>query len=373
MSRDSEITTSPAESGARSTVAFRPSTHWVGGRSGSLRAGVVAILIVMGLIAATPTDKSPLVVAHRGASGYRPEHTLAAYELGINQGADYIEPDLVMTSDRVLVARHENEIGGTTDVASRFPDRRTTKVIDGERVTGFFVEDFTLAEIKQLRARERLAFRSHGYDGKFEIPTFEEILRFVAEKERAIGRRIGLYPETKHPTYHESLGLAISDSVIATLHRFGYTGSDDPIFIQSFEVSNLQRMVSQTRLRLIQLIDDSGGPYDRVAANERRDYESMITADGLRAMSRYTAGIAVAKQLVQPIDASGSLGEPTNLVRAAHEAGLLVHVWTLRADSAYLAKAYRGDAGAEVRRFRDLGVDGLFTDFPDVAKTALDR
>ena len=313
----------------------------------------------------------PLIIAHRGASGYRPEHTLAAYELAIDQGADVIEPDLVMTRDHVLVARHENEIGQTTDVAERFPDRRRDKTIDGEPTTGWFVEDFILAELKTLRARERLPERSHDYDGRFEVPTFEEILALVAARERETGRRIGLYPETKHPSYHQSLGLPITDSLIAALERHGYREVSDPIFIQSFEVENLRYARSRTRLRLVQLIDTDGRPADFAKRNEGRQYRDLLTQAGLREIATYADGIGPSKQLVQPVSRGGGLLEPTSLVRDAHAAGLFVHVWTVRADPQFLPKGYAGDPLAEVRRLAELGVDGIFTDFPDLAVKAL--
>ena len=297
-----------------------------------------------------------LVIAHRGASGYRPEHTIESYRLAIEQGADVIEPDLVMTKDRILVARHENEIATTTDAAAKFPDRRRTKTIDGQPTTGWFVEDLTLAEVKQLRARERLAFRSHRFDGRFEIPTFEEILVFVRQEERRLGRRIGIYPETKHPSYHESLGLPITDSVLSVLARHGYRDPSDPVFIQSFESENLQAARPKTKLRLVRLIETAG---------------PMTTPAGLRQIATFADGIGPSKDLVQPIAADGSLGPPTSLVADAHAAGLFIHVWTLRADPSFLPKGYGGHPEAEVRRMAELGVDGFFTDFPDIARRAL--
>lgn len=312
----------------------------------------------------------PLIIGHRGASGYRPEHTIESYRLAIEQGTDFIEPDLVMTRDHALIARHENEIGETTDAAERFPDRRRTAVIDGRTVTGWFAEDFTLAEIRTLRARERLPFRNHEYDGRFEVPSFEDILDFVAAEEQRLGRRIGLYPETKHPTYHESRGLPITDSLLAALERRGYTRSHDPVFIQSFETANLKRLRPRTRLRLVQLIDATGRPAD-FAADDPRDYRDLLTRAGLREVARYADGIGPSKHLVQPIGPDGALLSPTTLVEDARGAGLFVHVWTLRADHDYLARGYGGDPGAEVLRFADLDVDGLFTDFPDLAVQAL--
>jgi len=300
--------------------------------------------------------RAPLIIGHRGASGYRPEHTIESYRLAIEQGADVIEPDLVMTKDRILVARHENEIGATTDAAAKFPGRRRTAVIDGKATTGWFAEDFTLAEIKQLRARERLAFRTHRFDGRFEVPTFEEILNFVRREERRLGRRIGIYPETKHPSYHESIGLPITDSLVSVLDRHGYRHAADPVFIQSFESANLVAARSRTRLRLVRLIEEGG---------------ALTTPAGLREIATFADGIGPSKDLVQPVGPDGSLGRPTSLVADAHAARLFVHVWTLRADSAFLPKGYGGDPEAEVRRLVELGVDGFFTDFPDIARRVL--
>ena len=298
----------------------------------------------------------PLIIGHRGASGYRPEHTIESYRLAIEQGADVIEPDLVMTKDRILVARHENEIGATTDAAAKFPDRKRTKIIDAQSTTGWFAEDFTLAELKQLRARERLHFRSHRFDGRFEIPTFEEILVFVRREERRLGRRIGIYPETKHPSYHESLGLPITDSLLSVLARHGYRDRSEPVFIQSFESANLRAARPKTKLRLVRLIEAAG---------------PLIKPAGLREIAGFADGIGPSKDLVQPIGPDGSLGRPTSLVADAHAAGLFVHVWTLRADPAFLPKGYAGDPAAEVRRMVELGVDGFFTDFPDLARRVI--
>ncbi|MEZ4585019.1 MAG: glycerophosphodiester phosphodiesterase [Gemmatimonadales bacterium] len=313
----------------------------------------------------------PLVIAHRGASGHRPEHTIAAYRLAIAQGADYIEPDLVMTSDGALIARHENEIGGTTDVAERFAERRRAATIDGQEVSGWFAEDFTLAEIKTLRARERLASRSHGFDGQFEIATFDEVLDLAEAESRARGRVIGVYPETKHPSYHESRGLAITRAVLETLERRGYRTDRDPIFIQSFETANLRWLRGRTGIRLIQLIETKGAPADFVLAGDSRTYADLLTPAGLAEVATWADGIGPSKLLVQPIGEAGELLEPTTLVRDAHQAGLLVHVWTVRSDPPFLAAGYAGDPLAEPRRLGELGVDGMFTDFPDQAVEAL--
>ena len=315
----------------------------------------------------------PIVIGHRGASGYRPEHTLESYRLAIAQGADVIEPDLVMTRDGVLVARHENEIGQTTDAAIKYPERRRTALIDGAEYTGWFVEDFSLAEIRTLRARERLSFRSHDHDGLYQIPTLDEVIDFVQAEERRLGRRIGIYPETKHPSHHEALGLPITEALLLTLDRFGYRERGDPVYIQSFETANLRWARERTRLRLVQLIEPRGRPADFVLAGDLRAYADLIASGGLQALAEYVEGIGVAKELVQPIGAEGRLDPPTTLVAEAHRAGLFVHVWTLRADPEYLPAGYDGDAEREVRHFADLGVDGAFTDFPDIAVRALGR
>ncbi|MCY7379126.1 MAG: glycerophosphodiester phosphodiesterase [Gemmatimonadaceae bacterium] len=321
-----------------------------------------------------PVELSPLVIAHRGASGHRPEHTLAAYALAIDMGADYIEPDLVITRDSVLVARHENEIGGTTDVAMRYPARRTAKMIDGARIEGWFTEDFTLAELKTLRTKERIAPRSKAHDGEDQIPTFEEILDLVAQRSRAAGRRIGIYPETKHSSYFRALGRPLEEPLLAALARRGLTTKASPIFIQSFEVANLRALRERTGVRLVQLIGATGAPPDTALFSDvPRDVASMITPAGLAAIARYADAIGVEKSLVQPIAPDGTLGIPTSLVADAHRAGLKIHVWTLRSDPAFLPAAYFGDAGAEWRRFSALGVDGMFGDFPDVGMSVRAR
>lgn len=297
----------------------------------------------------------PLIIAHRGASGHRPEHTLEGYRLGAEMGADFIEPDLVSTKDGVLIARHENEIGGTTDVAVRFTSRRTTKTIDGQAITGWFTEDFTLAEIKTLRARERLAFRSHAYDGQFAIPTFDEVIELAQRLGRELNRPIGVYPETKHPTYFRNIGLPLEEKLIASLAKHGWNRKDAPVFIQSFEPDSLRLLRTKTSVRLIQLTSDA----------------AMVDTAGLKTIASYADGIGPEKRLIVPIGADGSIGAPTDLVQRAHAAGLLVHIWTIRVDKEFLPAGYRGRGEAEYEQFRDLGVDGLFTDFPDVAAKVL--
>lgn len=328
-------------------------------------------MVQAGRMAERPAGASPLVIAHRGASGYRPEHTLAAYELAVRQGADYIEPDLVITKDGVLIARHENEIGGTTDAAALYPERRTTKVVDGGTVTGWFAEDFTLAEIRRLAARERLPFRDRGFDGHFGVPTLEEVLDLVARLERETGRRIGLYPETKHPTYFRSLGLPLEEPLVAALHGRGYRTATDPVFIQSFETANLRALRSRTPLRLIQLFDLTGAPWDHIAAGDPRSYADLLTPEGLREVATWADGIGPHKRLLIPERSDGSLGAPTRVVSDAHSVGLVVHPWTFRSEPVFLHAAYGGDPAAEIRQFLALGVDGVFADFPDVAVAVL--
>lgn len=317
-----------------------------------------------------PEPSRPLVIAHRGASGYLPEHTLAAYELAVRQGADYIEPDLVITRDGVLIARHENEIGSTTDVAARFPERQTTKEVDGEAVTGWFAEDFTLAEIRTLRARERLAFRSQARNGEFEVPTLAEILDLVARLEAETGRRIGIYPETKHPSYFRGIGLPLEEPLLELLHARGYRTAEDPVFLQSFEVGNLRWLRERTALRLVQLLDEKGAPWDFVVRGEPRTYADLATPGGLREIATYAAAIGPHKRLIVPLGPDGRLAAPTALVRDAQAAGLLVHPWTFRNEASFLHRDYAGDPAAELRQFHALGVDGVFADFPDVAVRA---
>ena len=316
----------------------------------------------------------PILIAHRGASGERPEHTLAAYDLAIDEGADFIEPDLVPTRDDVLVARHENEIGGTTDVAAHpeFADRRTTRTIDGHAITGWFTEDFTLAELKTLRARERLpAVRpaNAAYDGRFAIPTLAEIIALAKRRSADTGRTIGIYPETKHPTYFASIGHPTDARLVAELRAAGWDAADAPVFIQSFEVDNLRRMHAMTRIRLIQLMDGQGGPADGAVAA----YADMATPAGLKAVAAYAWGIGPNKSMLW----AGN-GEPSTLVADAHAAGLGVHPWTYRAENMFLPQRFRrgddagarGDVAAEIRAALDQRIDGFFTDFPAIGFAA---
>ncbi len=328
-------------------------------------------LAIAVLVAAHSAMASPIVIAHRGASADRPEHTLAAYRLAIEQGADFIEPDLVPTKDGHLVARHENEISGTTDIANRpeFASRRTTKTIDGEQVTGWFTEDLTLRDIKTLRARERLPQlrpANTAFDKQETVPTLEEIIELVKTAEARTGRRIGLYPETKHPSYFRYLGLSMEARLLKVLNANGYNDEHDGVFIQSFEIQNLKLLNTLTKLKLIQLVAPGGAPADQ----SDMSYAAMLTPGGLKQIASYADGIGAEKSLVIPRDPDGTLGHPTGLVDAAHKAGLAVHLWTFRPENHFLPTdmrssgdaTARGDAEAEVRAFLATGIDGLFSD-----------
>ncbi|MBC7791610.1 MAG: glycerophosphodiester phosphodiesterase [Anaerolineae bacterium] len=302
-----------------------------------------------------PADEQrPLVIAHRGASGHRPEHTLPAYALAIAMGADYIELDLVSTRDGVLVARHENEIGATTDVAQKFSQRRNTRVIDGDSVTGWFTEDFTWDELRTLRANERLPSRSHAYDGHFGVPRLEDVLALADSAGRRRGRVVGVYAETKHPSYFRSIGLPLEESLLAALHAHGLDRRDAPVFIQSFESGNLRALRTKTRVRLVQLVYDT----------------TQVTPAALREIATYADAVGPNTRLIVPASIGG---RATSVIRDAHAAGLLVHAWTLRPESEFLAARYRGDPLAEVRELAALGVDGMFGDFPDLVLEGLGR
>jgi glycerophosphoryl diester phosphodiesterase len=350
-------------------------------------ARVTLVILTLALAAAIPASGAhqagnraePIVIGHRGASGYRPEHTLAAYKLAIDMGAEYVEPDLVSTKDGVLVARHENEIGGTTDVAAHpeFASRRTTKTIDGNPVTGWFTEDFTLAELKTLRARERLpALRpaNTAFDGLYEIPTLQEVIDLAKAED------VGIYPETKHPSYFDSIGLSLEEPLVRTLDANGYRGRNAAVFIQSFETANLKQLDGMTKVPLVQLLDASGRPYDFVLAGDPRTYADLATPPGLAEIARYADGIGANKNLIVPRDSANRLLQPTDLVRNAHSARLVVHAWTFRRENSFLPEDFRqgnpaspqylgapGDFPAELGLFYGLGVDGVFSDNPDVA------
>ena len=334
--------------------------------------------------------RRPLLIAHRGASGYVPEHTLAAYGIAVLQGADFIEPDLVMTKDGQLIARHDNVLDLTTDVADKpeFAARKTTKVIDGAATTGWFSEDFTLAEIKTLRAIERIpALRPANarFNGRFEVPTLQDIIDLARAMETRVGRRIGLYPETKHPSHFAALGLAMETPLVETLHRNGYRGADAPVFIQSFETANLKTLRQKTALPLIQLLESPNHqPYDVQAAGGKLTYGDMATAAGLRDIARYANGVGPEKySYIIPLDANGELhaANRTRFVADAHAAGLQVHPYTFRAENAFLPRNLRngddparhGDAQREIDIFLEAGIDGLFSDQSDIAVAAKQR
>lgn len=345
-----------------------------------IRAIVTALTLLAGTPALSQPGAEPLIIAHRGASGERPEHTRSAYELAIEQGADVIEPDLVLTRDGVFVSRHENEIGGTTDVADRpeFAARRATKVIDGVETAGWFTEDFTLAELKTLRARERLPQMRPGnvaYDGLDPILTFDEVVTIAREASARTGRIIAVAPELKHPTYFASIGLPMEDRFVAELERMGLTGADAPILIQCFEVGPLERLSKRIDAQLVQLVNGAGGPADR----PEQSYADMITAEGLARIAGYADWVAPEMTLVLPRDSEGRSTAPNALVADAHRAGLKVVVWTARAENALLPTEHRrgedfaahGDMAAYVRALSDADVDAIFSDFPGLAREGL--
>ncbi|MBU1538970.1 MAG: glycerophosphodiester phosphodiesterase [Alphaproteobacteria bacterium] len=324
------------------------------------------ILATLALLFGSPALADPLIIAHRGASGERPEHTRAAYDLAIQQGADVIEPDLVISRDGVLIVRHENEIGETTDVATHpeFADRHTTKTVDGRPVAGWFAEDFTLAELKTLRARERLPDlrpANTAFDGQDPILTFEEVLDIAA----AAG--VGIAPELKHPTYFAALGLPMEDAFVAVLERRGLTGADAPILIQCFEVAPLQRLRARIAAPLLQLVAASGRPFDRPDL----DYAAMVTPEGLAAVAAYADWIGADTALIEPVP-----GRPTALIPDAHAAGLKVAAWTFRAENAFLPEADRigsdpathGRLRERLARFAGYGLDAAFMDQPALGR-----
>ena len=385
----------------------------------SIRPAALALTAALALAACGGSDSpsyptlngdTPLVIGHRGASGYRPDHTLESYKLAIEMGADFIEPDLVATKDGVLVARHEPNITGTTDVATRpeFASRKTTKNVDGVNEEGWFVSDFTLAELKTLRAVQPLSDRDQSFNGKFQIPTFEEVLDLAKAEGTKAGRTVGVYPETKHPTYHAKLGLPLEDRLLAVLAKYGYTTKASPVIVQSFEVSNLKYLRTKTQVRLVQLVDandvnadgsmDLTAPYDKpydfAVAGDSRTFASLLTPAGLKEIKTYADGIGPWKPYLIPskqVDANkdgkpddlngdGKIDErdrvmmpATSVVKDAHAAGLFVHAYTFRNEAKRLASDFKGDPKAEYKLFFNLGVDGVFSDFTDTAKAARDN
>lgn len=326
----------------------------------------------------------PLVIGHRGAPGYLPEHTLEGYALAIEMGADFIEPDLVVTKDGILIARHEPNIVNTTDVASR-PEipaaRRRTAVVDGAAEEGFFASDFTLAEIKTLRAKQAFGERPHQFDGQFQIPTLDEVIALVKRKSIEKGRTIGIYPETKHPTYHQALGLPLEPRLLTALTRAGWNHRQAPVFIQSFEQGNLKALRKLTSVRLIQLIDandvnadgslDFTAPYDRpydwTASGKpellARNFGYLTSDEGLKEVATYADGIGPWKRYIV-----STLANPDG--SGPGEAGLLVHTWTFRNEQRRLAGNYAGNPVNEYLQFYQLGIDGVFSDFADTAVAA---
>ena len=350
-----------------------------------------------------PFPRTPLVIAHRGASGYRPEHTLESYRLAIELGADFIEPDLVSTKDGVLVARHEPVITDTTDVAQRpqFAARKCTRTIDGVAYTGWFSIDFTLAELRTLRAVQPRPDRSKEFDGRFEIPTLDEIIGLARGESARLGRSIGIYPETKHPTWHCDHGLPLEDALLAALDAVGWTERDSPVFLQSFEAGNLRWLRARTDARLVQLLDGDGLTPDGRVKPVRRwrgtgvctryppgptvDTELPTDFDDPRSfaiIADYADAVGPWKRHLigsRATDASDATERtrrvlpPTRFVTLAHAAGLAVHPWTFRNEAQYLAADYAGDPRAEYAAFAELGVDAVFSDFPDTALAAFGR
>jgi glycerophosphoryl diester phosphodiesterase len=335
-----------------------------------MRLQYLIIVVALTLLSSGAVFAKPLIIAHRGASGYLPEHTLESYARAIAMGADFIEPDLVSTKDGVLIARHENELSDTTDVAAKFPDRKTKKTIDGRATEGWFSEDFTLAEIKTLRAKERLAFRDQTNNG----PTFAEVLSLAQSEGKKRGRAVGVYPETKHPTYFAGLGLALEAPLLKELTAEKMAAASNQVFIQSFEVANLKKLKTMTTLPLVQLFGDPAErPYDQEAIGAALTYGDMATDKGLRDVAVYAEGVGPYKAYIIPLDEKGSPAAPTDFVGRAHNAGLKVHPYTFRNEARYLAKAYNGDPIAEYCAFLAVGIDGLFSDFPDTALKARDK
>ena len=348
----------------------------------------VAPSVAMSAESSTPAAHKVSVYGHRGASALLPEHTLAAYAQAIADGADYIEPDLVMTKDGVMVARHENEIGGTTDVASHpeFASRRTSKVIDGQKVDGWFTEDFTLAELKTLYARERLPeLRSTAYDGQFRIASLDEILAFLVQQAGRANRGIGLVPEIKHPTYFQSIGLPMEDKLLAALRGNAYTNVG-PVTIQSFETANLRYLRGKiprgSNIRLLQLLwKGDTQPADIAKAGGTLTYAQMMTPAGLKDIASYADSIGPELRSIIPLDDKGALGTPTMLVRDAHAVGLMVIPYTFRPENHFQASNLRKGADnarnaegsiAEMRAYLATGIDAFFTDDPALGRQAVD-
>ncbi|MCX2728671.1 glycerophosphodiester phosphodiesterase [Saccharopolyspora sp. NFXS83] len=357
----------------------------------ALAVSTVAALSSLAQLPAAAAPSAPAeadrveVFGHRGASGYRPEHTLASYELAARMGADYIEPDLVSTRDGVLVSRHENEISGTTDVADRpeFADRKTTKVIDGVELTGWFTEDFTLAELKTLRAVERIPeLRPNNtiYDGRFEVPTFQEVVDLAHRLSKELHREIGVAPETKHPSHFQHIGLPLEPEVARALDDNGLNRPNAKVVVQSFEVANLRELDRVLRVRLVQLISGSGAPQDFIEAGDPRTYADLVTPEGLREIAGYADVIGPDTKVLLPVDETGHLTGPTRVTADAHAAGLEVVPYTVRAENDFLPADFRssdvpsefGDVFGYFDALFAQGIDGIFSDHPDIAVRSRD-
>ncbi|MFI5804030.1 glycerophosphodiester phosphodiesterase [Streptomyces sp. NPDC051561] len=327
----------------------------------------------------------PTVVGHRGASGYRPEHTLGSYQLALDLGAHIVEQDVVPTKDGHLVCRHENDITGTTDVSAHpeFASRKVTKKVDGVAITGWFTEDFTLAELKTLRAKERIpAVRQRNtlYDGRWQIPTLEEVLRWADKEGRKRGRPVWLHIETKHPTYFRSLGLGTEEPLARLLRTYGRHRKNSPTFLQSFEPTSIQRLAKLVDAPRVVLLDGSltSRPYDFVTTQDPRTVADLIKPEGLKWISGFAQGIGPSLTLVIPLDAAGKLGKPTTLVRDAHAKGLILHPYTARNENSFLPVDFRrgtdpaayGDVFGALKTYFATGIDGIFSDNPDTALLA---
>ncbi|WP_406251591.1 glycerophosphodiester phosphodiesterase [Streptomyces cyaneofuscatus] len=323
----------------------------------------------------------PTVIGHRGASGYRPEHTLGSYQLALDLGAHIVEQDLVPTKDGHLVCRHENDITATTDVADHpeFAGRKATKKIDGVSYTGWFTEDFTLAELKTLRATERIPGNRPDntlYDGRWTIPTFEEVLRWADQEGRKRKKPVWLYVETKHPTYFRSLGLGLEEPLARLLRRYGRDRRNAPLILQSFEPSSVQRLARLVDTpRIVLLSGPTSRPWDFVASGDPRTVADLVTPAGLKWIASYAQGIGPTLDLVIPKDAAGRLTTPTTLVKDAHARGLLLHPYTLRNENSFLPADFRrgtdpnayGDVFGAAAAYFATGIDGIFSDHPDTA------
>lgn len=355
----------------------------------------------------TLNKKPPLVIGHRGYPGVLPDHTLEGYALAIEKDADFVEPDLVLTKDCVLIARHEPMLSGTTNVADlpQFASKKTTKILDGVATTDWFACDFTLAEIKQLRAKQPLPERNQQYNGLYAIPTFEELIKLVKKQSKLKGRTIGIYPETKHPTFHENLKLPITDQLLQALEKAGWNSYQSPVFVQSFEVSNLQYINSKSSVKVIQLLDaydvnkdgtldmtaPNGQPYDFVVKGDQRTYNDLVTDAGLDFIKTYADGIGPWKPYIIPYTYTDTNGDQkaddvngdgkvdtrdykrlpaTDLIKRAHHRKLMVHVYTFRNEAHRLLSDYKNDPEAEYRDFFGLGADGVFSDFAATAISA---